>query len=185
MIYDEGFNVDFNDFSFFAFSKYQISENNFVKSYKSMCYSTCVGWYHNKDKSQWGCYYAEKIGKNPSEITFRNTKNMINILQPATTTILEPMRFKSLSDVITKKNNLKRSNSSFITLRDRVKNLILNGNFNQHHLYIEHHLNKVKKSWEASVHPDFSKMSIYQLNRFAGIQRNNINKVFKDIMKFR
>ena len=185
MIYDEGFNIDFNEISFFAFSKYLITQNNFVKSYKSLCYSTCVGWYHNKDKTQWGCYVAEKVGKDPSEITYLNSKNMINILQPATSTVLEPMRFKSLSDKKTNKSNLKRSNTSFITIQDKIKNLILNENFNEHHLYVENHLNKVKKSWEASVHPDFSKMSIKQLNRFAGIQRNNINKAFKDLMKFR
>ena len=189
MIYDEGFNMEFNELSFFAFSKYQITESNYVKSYKSQCFSTCVGWYHNKDKTQWGCYVAEKVGKNPEEVTYLNSKNMINVLQPASSLVLEPMRFKSLSTVFTEKEgNLKKETaktSSFLTLQDQVKStLILNTSFNQHHLYVNH-LNNVKKSWEASVHPDFSKMSISQLNRFAGIPRHNINKLVKNFMSFR
>ena len=95
------------------------------------------------------------------------------------------MRFKSLSTKFTKKHNLKAGELSFITLKDEVNSMVLNSNFNQHNLYVKHHLNQVKRSWEASVHPDFSNMSIKQLNKFAGIQRNNINRIVKNFMSFK
>lgn len=184
MIYDEGFDIEFEELSFFAFSKYEITQNNYVKSFNSQCYSTCIGWYHNKDKTQWGCYIAEKVGKNPLQITYSNSKNIISILQPPENIVIEPMRFKSISTELMHKKFLKKEKLSLLSLKE-AKSLVLNSNFNQHHLYVNNHLNHLKKNWEASVHPDFSTMSIKELNKFAGIHRNNINKIVKEFMSFK
>lgn len=78
MVYDEGFNLEFEDFSFFTFFKYSIGlEKNNVE-FKSYCHSTLTGWYNNKDKSNWGCFKANKIDINqidlnkPSFIRIKN-----------------------------------------------------------------------------------------------------------------
>lgn len=68
MVYDEGFDINIGDYSFFAFSKYSpnTSKKKFFFTNKknskwvSKCYSTLIGWYHKGD--EWGCYYAEKVG---------------------------------------------------------------------------------------------------------------------------
>lgn len=83
MVYDEGFNIDTEHWTFFAFSKYSptIAKNGKTK-YNSNCYSTCVGWYSNKDSSLWGCYYAYKKGVNKESVFSVNGNNEIQILEP-------------------------------------------------------------------------------------------------------
>lgn len=229
MVYDEGYSMDFDEYSFFAFSKYMIDNSNFSKAeYNSLCYSTCVGWYHNKDKSKWGCYIANKVNTNPNEITSRDAKNLVNIIEPKN--ILENniissmlnMQFKSIgNDIkfesgekqtldIDKNNsnygiqnyglfnisnkymkkldrNLRKSveilqnPSSFLQIQVQTKtktkeklfsSLRLNSSFKNHALYVSK-LRQIKKNWEADVNPQFSQMTIKELNKFAGIQRSN------------
>ncbi len=43
MVYDEGFIVELNDFSFFPFCKYKIDSNNGSKKFISQCFTTCLG----------------------------------------------------------------------------------------------------------------------------------------------
>ena len=57
MIYDEGFEIDFDNTKFFSFNKY-ISKGS---DYESDCSNTLVGWYHNYDTLERGCYLAEKV----------------------------------------------------------------------------------------------------------------------------
>lgn len=54
MIYDEGFEINIADYSFFTFSKYE-SDN---VEFKSVCDQTLVGWYNNNGKK--GCYKGYK-----------------------------------------------------------------------------------------------------------------------------
>jgi cathepsin C len=60
MIYDEAFEVNVDGLSFLAFSRFDLAIENGVKSNVSRCGETQVGWYHNVDRTQWGCYYARK-----------------------------------------------------------------------------------------------------------------------------
>jgi len=60
MIYDEGFEVNVDGLSFFAFSKFDLNYKDGVKVNVSRCGETQVGWYHNKERTQFGCYYAKK-----------------------------------------------------------------------------------------------------------------------------
>jgi cathepsin C len=62
MIYDEGFEVKFDDQVFFAFSKFDLVPNPNGGDPKNVshCDASGVGWYHNRDRSKWGCYRASK-----------------------------------------------------------------------------------------------------------------------------
>ena len=78
MVYDEGFNMEFDDLTFFAFSKYTIDKKTTPGKihYNSQCFSTCVGWYYNKNQDKWGCYKARRIDvDNNLEVTNKDTKN--------------------------------------------------------------------------------------------------------------
>ena len=57
MIYDEGFEINIGDYSFFAFSKYYPEGKN---HFESDCGQTLVGWYNNKRTGEKGCYNAVK-----------------------------------------------------------------------------------------------------------------------------
>jgi cathepsin C len=196
MVYDEGFEIKFNDFSFFSFSKYIIDEENGKKSYKSQCYLTCVGWYRQIEKENWGCFEAEKSGVDSKKITYFNTKNSLNIVEPTDALLSQMnnseenniinsvmnMQFKSIRDEITfgdkiNRNKLRknkmRNQSSFLE-EQSFSMLKLDSSFNKHTLYISK-INTLKKSWNAALDPNFSNLSIRQLNKIAGIPRSKID----------
>jgi hypothetical protein len=109
MVYDEGFDVIFPNYSFFAFSNYSIEKdlyNNIIK-YKSFCYSTCVGWYKNGEGNKRGCYRAEKKSVDSNSVSFMNTKNIDNrkVASLNVEKIIEPMRFFELNNL----NKIKKS----------------------------------------------------------------------------
>merc|ERR1719238_1533691 len=64
MIYDEGFEVNVDGQSFFAFSNFTYEKNPAHPSEKphnvSHCDQTMVGWYRNAKRTQFGCYYGHK-----------------------------------------------------------------------------------------------------------------------------
>jgi len=60
MIYDEGFEVNVEGLSFFAFSRFDLLNEDGQKHNVSHCGESQVGWYHTQDRSQWGCYFAKK-----------------------------------------------------------------------------------------------------------------------------
>jgi cathepsin C len=182
MVYDEGFIVELNDFSFFSFSKYKIDNNNLDKKYVSQCFATCVGWYNTKDKSKWGCYKASKDGVDSNTDTFSDTQKMsMNVVEPEnidTTSILNKMllnmSFKSVKDqvVIDANQPVNRNlRSSFLEEKEGMA-LKLDSSFNNHSLYLNK-LKNVKKSWNAGLHSSFTNLTIKQLNKFAGIPRSS------------
>jgi cathepsin C len=61
MIYDEAFHVKVDGFSFLAFSRFDLSYKNGVKTNTSRCGETQLGWYHNNERTQFGCFYARKV----------------------------------------------------------------------------------------------------------------------------
>jgi len=75
MVYDEGFYADVGGKTFFAFNHFLMSDPNSVhwfeprvhgkKVYRSVCGRTEVGWYHDKESDQWGCFYGERTDVNP------------------------------------------------------------------------------------------------------------------------
>lgn len=68
MIYDEGFEVHVDDgMTYFAFSNFTYEKNSAKPLEKphnvSHCDQTMVGWYQNKDRTKFGCYYGYKAEK--------------------------------------------------------------------------------------------------------------------------
>jgi cathepsin C len=184
MVYDEGWDIEFQEMSFFAFSKYAIDNNdsNGGKNYKSQCYSTCVGWYRTKDRKKWGCYQAIKKGVNANAATYVNPeKTNLSIVQPADNNNIDSsyvsMSFKSIDKDDDEDNDgskiakhiLQPTMTSFLEETESAMSH-LNAEFTKHHLYINK-LNSIKKSWSAALHKDFENMSIKELNKMAGIPR--------------
>jgi cathepsin C len=63
MVYDEGFEVSVGNRVFFAFSNFTFESDDGLTSSKhnvSHCGETMVGWYSNKDRTEYGCYYGSK-----------------------------------------------------------------------------------------------------------------------------
>jgi len=56
MVYDEGFEVNLQNMSFFAFSNFTFDGPK--KSNVSHCGQTMVGWYSTLNRSHFGCYYG-------------------------------------------------------------------------------------------------------------------------------
>jgi len=83
-------------------------------------------------------------------------------------------RKKSNTGRIKIKHGKARKISSFLEERGQ-SSLRLDSSFSDHSLYITK-LNSLKKSWNAALHPDFSNMSIKQLNKYAGIARLKVQK---------
>lgn len=62
MIYDEGFEVNIEGWSYFAFSKFDVWHENNVLKNQSHCDGTMLGWYHNLERTQFGCYWGKQVG---------------------------------------------------------------------------------------------------------------------------
>lgn len=123
MIYNQGFNMEFADLSFYAFSKYEIRENPGHKnSYNSLCYSTCVGWYRNQNSTKWGCYQAFKLNVDPNQITSYNTKFDSDAVEP------EPKEKKPREIKSHEFDNLKINS---VYRKNNTPNLNLENNLNK------------------------------------------------------
>lgn len=72
MVYDEGFEVNVGDLSFFAFSNFTFEGSASAPHSKhnvSHCGQTMVGWYRDASRTRFGCYYSEKTSpvKEPAQ----------------------------------------------------------------------------------------------------------------------
>lgn len=80
MIYDEAVEVNVDGISFLAFSRFDLTYKNGVKTNTSRCGETQLGWYHSTDRNQWGCFYARKSAPDHvhqsllSHVPARNTE---------------------------------------------------------------------------------------------------------------
>jgi len=65
MVYDEGFEVNVDGQSFFAFSNFTFEKDAAKPLAKphnvSHCGSTMVGWYRDAQRTKFGCYYGYKV----------------------------------------------------------------------------------------------------------------------------
>jgi len=61
MIYDEAFEVSMDGLVYMAFSKFGFTDSG-MQNNISYCDQTQIGWYHDKTRSQWGCYVGKKVG---------------------------------------------------------------------------------------------------------------------------
>jgi cathepsin C len=60
MIYDEAFEVRVDGLALLAFSRYDLSYKDGIRSNTSRCGETQLGWYHDQDRTAFGCFYARK-----------------------------------------------------------------------------------------------------------------------------
>lgn len=60
MIYDEAFEVRVDGLALLAFSRFDLSRKNGVNTNTSRCGETQLGWYHDLDRTKFGCFYARK-----------------------------------------------------------------------------------------------------------------------------
>jgi cathepsin C len=63
MVYDEGFEVKVGEHTYFAFSNFTFQRDPVTHEKKNMshCGDTMVGWFHNAERTQFGCYHASKV----------------------------------------------------------------------------------------------------------------------------
>jgi len=61
MIYDEGFEVEVEKLTFFAFSRFDLTGGEGSQKNVSRCGETMRGWYRNANRTLWGCYRGKKI----------------------------------------------------------------------------------------------------------------------------
>jgi len=85
MVYDEGFEVVADGLTMFAFSKYHPKKHTSLTSeevsdYVSICDKTMVGWFHNREKTRWGCYRGYQTAK----LRFRQTEDAADAAQDLT-----------------------------------------------------------------------------------------------------
>lgn len=167
MIYNEGFDIQAENYSFFTFSKYSPDRVNldrvnlFKKVWKSKCYSTLVGFYHKGD-NHWGCFYAEKIGENPDLITNNDVENKLHVVEGKVQPLLK-MNFKE-ENVF--------GNINFLQSKEK-ETLVLNSKFKDHAKVVER-INSMKDGlWEAANYQEYDNLTIEELNDRAGKKRHS------------
>lgn len=163
MIYDEGFDVFFDDIHYFAFSDF-LNKNNHDYS---RCGMTLVGWWYNEKTLEKGCFKGEKEGDN---LILTENSNQSFVVQPK---FLEKIKLKDkhlfkkegkLKNIFKTKKikdflfNEKEKNREFIEVGKEFPLMNLVTSLNQN----------VNKSWTAELHPDFESLSLKDLNKFAG-----------------
>jgi len=77
MVYDEGFEVIVDGWTYFSFNKYVPKKHTSlnsedVKDYVSICDKTMVGWFHDREKKRFGCYR----GYQTARLRFRSTNEV-------------------------------------------------------------------------------------------------------------
>lgn len=65
MVYDEGFEVNVDKHTYFAFSNFTFQPDPVTHEKKnfSHCGDTMVGWYQNVERTEFGCYFGTKVVK--------------------------------------------------------------------------------------------------------------------------
>ncbi|KAK7073934.1 hypothetical protein SK128_007954, partial [Halocaridina rubra] len=92
MIYNQGFEININERSYFAFSYY---EGNWIQS-TSYCDQTFTGWSRDETIRNWSCFTTAKATKVAARVThrpsvkneekfFKNDENLINKINSAQT----------------------------------------------------------------------------------------------------
>lgn len=178
MVYNEGFDILVDDYSFFAFSKYNLNDNSksdISSRWVSKCHSTLVGWYHKGNK--YGCFFAEKVGVNPDEITNGEPGNKLLVVENTVQTI--PNRGESnggfnptnmLSKEETVQNDINDDETFFLESKFTTK-LKLSTQFKDHDQVVKR-LNSMGNLWKAANYDQFKEMTIEDLNKFAGRNKN-------------
>ncbi len=182
MVYDEGFNMEFEEFSFFAFSKYSLEKsknnpNNIINN--SYCYETSIGWYHSYDKKSWGCFYGIKEVDNYSKPTSTISNAQLKLANEKQK-LVEPMRFKQ---VLRLQKSIKPENISsrgtFLSTKKREGNNDSYDSPDSFFLekYFEFLNNLPNKKFKIENYEEYKGMNYADLNMKAGrVIKSHFNK---------
>lgn len=189
MVYNEGFDILIDDYSFFAFSKYAFNDNSksdVTSRWVSKCYSTLVGWYHKGNK--YGCFYAEKSGVNADEITNGEPGNKLLVVENTVQTISNRVETTndhfSSTTMISKQetlgNEISDDETFFLESKVTTK-LKLSSEFKNHEEVVKR-LNSMGNLWKATNYHEFEGMTIGELNKFAGRSKkiNNNTSILEE-----
>eukprot|EP00746_Dinoflagellata_sp_MGD_P161963 gnl/MRDRNA2_/MRDRNA2_89319_c0_seq1.p1 gnl/MRDRNA2_/MRDRNA2_89319_c0~~gnl/MRDRNA2_/MRDRNA2_89319_c0_seq1.p1 ORF type:complete len:529 (+),score=83.86 gnl/MRDRNA2_/MRDRNA2_89319_c0_seq1:102-1688(+) len=167
MVYDEGFEVAVGEFTYFAFSRFELVPDNFAPDGHrniSHCDETQVGWYHDKARQQWGCYVGKKV-------------NVTKAPQAA----LAQTRSHQFSWE-TSADNGKEANRRSISssMSAHVGTLLLDVDSHGYdaplseawHKNVADALNLLQLSWKARVYRHLVNRTARDMNKNAGLRRN-------------
>jgi cathepsin C len=163
MVYDEGFEVNVEGLTFFAFSRFDLTYDDAgVRRNSSRCGATQLGWYRDKSRTQWGCYIGHRVKANGDfEVDDSNldSERRSNETRPAN-------RGNNLESL------LAAAGASLIQARPAQSYSLYDMplGWKAHKDFVEH-INLVQSSWSATVYNRFVGRSARQMNRMAGIKR--------------
>ncbi len=155
MIYNEGFDILWENQTFTSFFEYFPDKSGKPVSF---CGRTLVGWYHDRSSNSRSCFRAEKILSQDTDLEalFTNPDTPITLLQP----------------------------SSFLELHlssKHHKNIRSNIHKSKKHFDMKAYLEDLNKNsdklWEANMNSDLSNKTVNELNSLAGRKRYNENKM--------
>lgn len=152
MVYDEGFEVNLGDLSFFAFSNFTFeasASNPLEKHNVSHCGRTMVGWYRNADRTQFGCYYGEK-----------------------TTDVEEPAHQQRKQAL--RKVSFTQAAAAGKTKVDRTP--LDKESQHRHVAKLNEKLGMLQLGWRARSIPKWNGMSLQEVNAYAGLRRGRSDR---------
>jgi cathepsin C len=157
MVYDEGFEVVAGDRVFFAFSNFTFEkdESSLGKHNVSHCGDTMVGWYSNKERTEFGCYYGNKQqpSKSLAATSTRDTKEL-------------PTGSKGKG----------ATTSTFDTPLDRKTQETKVAKLNKKLAFLQ-------RSWTARVMPQWNGKTLREINSYAGLMRQvPVHDMHRDMM---
>lgn len=164
MIYDEGFEVQVGDHTYFAFSKFEMVNSPHGRTNVSHCDQTEVGWYHNKARDQWGCYVGRKIEAHAESKPMISPPTAL-ISWLSTTDKSKPRMSRATKDPLGLGNvaQLLPGNSAY----DKP----MADDFQQN---IADALNFLQLGWTASSYDMFMGKTPREMNRYAGVRRHRV-----------
>jgi len=181
MIYDEAFEVAIQDQVFLAFSNFEfIQDAEKGRTNVSHCDATQVGWYHNKARTQWGCYVGRKVSAHAEEVapssgirssrSSRKANALAALAAQASQTFLGPSDDDEGAAANTPEPPLREPEPRQVEVpKSAGYDNPMPSNW-QHS--VAQALNFLQLGWTASAYAIFEGKTPRELNRFAGVRHN-------------
>jgi len=147
MVYDEGFEIQIGGYLYFAFNRYEPKpatslSSQEVSDYISYCTETMVGWYHDEDRSHWGCWRGHQV-----EAKY-NSKSLSPSSSPGTIQreyVVSPIKRTKHDD---------------------------DAPFEPNTAFVESINKDISSTWKAGVHPQFIGKRMGEMRRLLGGHRH-------------
>lgn len=155
MVYDEGFEVNVDGFSYFAFSNFTFKpKTTHNKDHRNVshCGETMVGWYRNDNRSMYGCYYGVKTVQPAAEV-FLATEEEHEVYQPSS------HKSHSYDEILTAEKQEKIVSK----LNEKISMLQL--------------------GWRAKAHKKWNGKSMREINTYSGLKRASSTQALHHDMK--